>query len=574
MPAPMELFPYPEVRPFQDELMQVVFTADAMLASVPTGAGKSVASLCAFLADRMEGEKVVVLTRTKSQAEIFLREAGRISRHAGRLLAVHLHSKQDLCPVFRDEDTTYEEFLELCRLSRCTHRETFRQRVHEIEELGEMGRFPEGELLAYGCPHAVLLELAKHADVVIASYGYLLSPPLRSQFLTKLGLDMGELLVIVDEAHNLHAQEGRSLSRRTVELALRESGEEVLQELLPAFSEEDALLRAGELVSPSEVERLYRTGVEHLRRRLKRGRKVSHTYRVAVFLKGALAAEEEENWIFFRQAQKLHLKPLFPAEHLKPLRQARKVLLMSGTLEPLEMYREVFGFEGAELYSCPPIYSRNVRYLALRSGLSTAMGERERRGEELWESYAGGIEEIHRATPSTTLAFFPSYSIMHSVGRHLNALMEPKSSKRLGEFLQQVKTPGKKLVLGVAGGKLSEGVEYTLPSPEGRRSIVGTVVIAGLPFPAPDFEFEVRRKLYERRYSPPRAYAYLVLLPMINRVLQSAGRAVRSARDRACVVFLDDRLEHLRHLPEHIRHELTPLELEEIVEEVRWFHAH
>jgi len=60
---------------------------------------------------------------------------------------------------------------------------------------------------------------------------------------------------------------------------------------------------------------------------------------------------------------------------------------------------------------------------------------------------------------------------------------------------------------------------------------------------------------------------------MLNRVLQSAGRAVRSARDRACVVFLDERLEHLRHLPEHIRHELTPLELEELVDEVRWFHT-
>jgi len=90
---------------------------------------------------------------------------------------------------------------------------------------------------------------------------------------------------------------------------------------------------------------------------------------------------------------------------------------------------------------------------------------------------------------------------MHSVGRYLRSpLMEPRDARKLGEFMQQVMSMRSKLVLGVAGGKLSEGVEYTLPSPEGRRSIVGSVVIAGLPFPVPDFEFELRRKLYEERY--------------------------------------------------------------------------
>lgn len=585
MPTPMELFPYPEARQFQDELMHRIFTSDAMIASVPTGVGKTVAALCAFLADRLPGEKIVVLTRTKSQARIFLEETRAIARHIEKpLLAVHLRSKQEVCPVFSQGDAGYEEFLQLCKLNReCVYRRRFRERVEEIpllaaelgrENMGAGGGFSYARLLEYGCPHAVAMELARFADVVIASYMYLLSPFLRSAFLSKLGVALEELLLIIDEAHNLQSADllSRSLSRRSVELAAREINYD-FSGVLRLFEGRDELLHAEELISPREAEFLLQRGVEVLERKLRRGRKVSYTYRVASFLNAALRVSNDENWMFFRQDGKLHLKPLLPSELLQPLREVRKLLLMSGTLEPVDMYAQMLGFEHAETYSLPNIYRGNLYYLGIKAGLSTSLAERQRRGEELWKSYARIIKEIHEATPSVTLVFFPSYDVLEAVRRYFSAPAEPRSAEHVEEFIAEATQGGKLAIFAVAGGKLSEGVEYTVEEVQGKRSVVGSVVIAGFPFPVPDFEMELRRGAFERRFGAFKAFAFLSILPMVNRVLQAAGRAVRSARDRACVVILDDRIEYLRHFPEDIRYEIKLVELEQVAEEVRWFHA-
>ncbi|WP_457556281.1 ATP-dependent DNA helicase [Candidatus Pyrohabitans sp.] len=573
MPTPAHFFPYPRPRQFQEELMHRIFTADAIIASAPTGVGKTIAALCSFLADRLPGERIVVLTRTKSQARIFMEETRAISGHITRpLLAVHLRSKQELCPVFGD-DAGYEEFLQLCKLKRdCEHRRRFRERLDEIPMLAErLAAGDEVSLINYGCPHAVAMELARFADVVIASYNYLLSPFLRSTFLAKLGNAMEELLVIVDEAHNLQNMDllSRRLSRRSVELAAKELNYD-FSGILGLFSGKDELLAAEELISAREVEFLYRRGVEVLERRLRKGRKVSYTYRVASFLRAALKLSGDENWVFFRQGGRLFLKPLFPAELVEPLKRARKLLLMSGTLEP-EMYAEMLNIK-AETCSIPGIYRDNLYYLGIRSGLSTSLAERQSRGDELWRSYAGIIKEIQEATPGITLVFFPSYEVLASVRRYFTAPAEPRDSAGAEELISRLR--GRQALFAVAGGKLSEGVEFTVESEGGKRSLVKSVVIAGFPFPVPDFEMELRRRAFERRYGAARAFAFLSLLPMINRVLQSAGRAVRSARDRACVVLLDDRIEYLRYFPEELRHEVKLVELEELAAEVRWFHSH
>ncbi len=581
----MDIFPYPKARQFQDELMHRIFTSDAMLACVPTGVGKTIAALCSFLADRLPGEKIVVLTRTKSQAKIFLEETRAIARHVKKpLLAVHLRSKQEVCPIFSQSDTGYEEFLQLCKLNhKCEHRRRFRARVEEIPMLAaQLGQenMSSGEgmnysrLLEYGCPHAVAMELARFADVVIASYNYLLNPFLRSTFLGKLGVSMEELLLIVDEAHNLQSMDmlSRSLSRRSIELAAREINYD-FSRILKLLEGRDELLKADELISAEEADFLYQRGVEVLERKLRKGRKVSYTYRVASFLRAALKLSNDENWIFFRQGKRLHLKPLFPSELVEPLKEARKLLLMSGTLEPVEMYAEMLHLEHAETYTLPNIYRNNLYYLGISSGHSTSLAERQRRGEELWRSYARVIREIYEATPRVTLVFFPSYDVLESVRKYFSAPAEPRRADEVEAFIAEAKRGGKLAIFAVAGGKLSEGVEYTVEGEGGKKSVVGSVVIAGFPFPVPDFEMELRRSMFERRFGAARAFAFLSLLPMINRVLQSAGRAVRSYRDRACVVFLDDRIEYFRHFPEDIRYEIKIVELDDIGEEVRWFHS-
>lgn len=582
---PAALFPYQEPRPFQDELIQRIYTSDRILCDVPTGVGKSVSALCACLADRKETEKVVVLTRTKSQAAIFLRETGAIAHKLGRpILALHLRSKQELCPVFAEEGaTSYEEFSQLCYLKHdCPHRARFREGHQDLELLAReiaSGRIGSEDLasraLVHGCPYMVLQRLLREAEVVVASYTYLLHPHLREPFLQGLGCPMDHLLLILDEAHNLQSLDllGRSMGSGALTRASTEVGRD-LPGVAELFRGEDRELDLLEYMAQEDVEDLHMEGVEVLKRRLDgKGKRISHAFRIASFLKDVLRMRGDNNWVFFRQGGVLRLKPIFPSEVLAPLKEARKLVLMSGTLAPPEGYGLLYGLEEAEVLSLPGVFPReNVIHLAVSSGLNTGLRLREALGDELWKRYACTVEAISAASPGITLVFFPSYEVMEGVGKYLDAEAEPRRSRDLTSLWGRVTDGKKHLLLAVSGGKLSEGVEFTAQAAGGRRSLVGTVIVAGLPFPSPDFEMALRSRRYEERFGHGRAFTLLSILPMVNRVLQGIGRAVRGPRDRAAVILLDDRTEYLRYLPEEVRNELQLCSQEELPKEVAWFY--
>ena len=122
--------------------------------------------------------------------------------------------------------------------------------------------------------------------------------------------------------------------------------------------------------------------------------------------------------------------------------------------------------------------------------------------------------------------------------------------------------------MAVCGGKLSEGVEFVING----KSIIKTVVIAGFPFPMPNFEMELRKELYDKAFGYGKGFFLLSVLPMINKVQQAIGRAIRSERDKASIIFLDDRVEYFKYFPEEIRHNLELCDIEEIPKEVRRFH--
>ncbi|MEE9474200.1 MAG: ATP-dependent DNA helicase [Candidatus Hydrothermarchaeaceae archaeon] len=587
MPAPMSLFPY-KPRPFQDEIISRIYTSDRLLLSAPTGIGKSVSALCGFLADKEEDEKIIVLTRTKSQARIYQEEMAAISKHLQRpFLTLHITSKQEICPVFDGRETAYEEFLQLCRLNEsCVYKKRFQEREGEIEGLAKEiasenlknQKYLETSvllkrLLEYGCPYMVLQKLLKFSDVVVLSYLYFLNPFFTGFFLNRTGKPLEKLLLIVDEAHNLQNLDllGRRLGKRTVDLAAKEIGYD-FSGVYPLFEGKDQELRAGS-VDQGEAFFLIERGVEILEGTLTREKKVSHTFRVGSFLDTVVRLKNNENWVFFRKGGTLNIMPVFPSEIIEPLKNSKKLLFMSGTLEPVEGYQTLFGLADAETFSMPSIFPReNFFYLGIKRGLNTGIQSRRRLKESLWKSYAEAIQNIGEVTPSATMAFFPSYETMEEVSQYASALVEPRDNREMEQFLHRTRAAGKKLVFAVTGGKMSEGVEYTVGENDEKESIIKSVIAAGFPFPVPDFELKIKGTRYEERFGYGRAFVLLSVLPMVNKVLQSIGRAVRSERDVASIIFLDDRTKYLKYFPERIRHDIQILELEAIKDEVEWFH--
>jgi DNA excision repair protein ERCC-2 len=90
------------------------------------------------------------------------------------------------------------------------------------------------------------------------------------------------------------------------------------------------------------------------------------------------------------------------------------------------------------------------------------------------------------------------------------------------------------LLMATIGGSFAEGVNFN-------DNLLSSIVVAGFPFSPPTMEGEVMKSRYEKRYGARKAIMYVSTYPAISRVLQAAGRAIRSEFDRAAVVLLDER---------------------------------
>ena len=163
------------------------------------------------------------------------------------------------------------------------------------------------------------------------------------------------------------------------------------------------------------------------------------------------------------------------------------------------------------------------------------------------ELIAREVVAIAAGAPGNVAAFFPSYELLQEAeGRVRRARLAKKilvehstwdKARRDGalEALRLARTEGGAVLLGVQGGSLSEGVDY-----EG--NLLQAVVVVGLPLSPPNLEVESLKDYYQRKFGFAKGYDYAYVFPAINKVLQAAGRPIRSERDRAAIVLMEGRL--------------------------------
>ena len=95
-------------------------------------------------------------------------------------------------------------------------------------------------------------------------------------------------------------------------------------------------------------------------------------------------------------------------------------------------------------------------------------------------------------------------------------------------------------MFAVQGGSLSEGIDY-----EG--NVLSAVVVVGLPLSPPNVEVEALKDYYCRKFGFEKGYDCAYVFPAVNKVLQAAGRPIRSERDRAAIILLEGRLLEPRY---------------------------
>jgi DNA excision repair protein ERCC-2 len=592
------LFPFDAIRDGQRRLTRDVTLAVQgrrhLVAQAPTGLGKTAASLAPALQHALaEGKLVLFLTSRQSQHRIAVQTLRAIQELRGASFTlVDLVSKRDMCLRREAGEMHPARFPDFC--SRETRTKSC-QFLGEPDE-GTLGRVRSGVLhveelmhVARGaqlCPHMVAMKAAAEAHVVVADYNHLFSD-IREQSLERLGRGLQDIVLVVDEAHNLPDRIRQSHAHRVTPFLLDGVAGEARGERMRDVEADVAALKGalvrlaskavpedqrrddGRKVAKLEVDALHeafeaaRSGfglrrtlgdvVEALKPLVAKAKKgtdaVVHSEQLQEalddwgrFRSGALRFLEWEDTSSGPQMVELHVRLLDPSIPAKSVfERVHSSILMSGTLRPPEMIRDLLGLDPARTtvrtYESP--FPPAHRLVVVGEGHTTRYTAR---GEGMWAKMGRTISDVAAAARGNVAVFCPSYAILRDVARNVETgkhtiTEEPSWGKaerdRVLDTLEGEKPRGGALLFGVMGGSFSEGVDF-------KDNLLSAVVVVGLPLAPPDLEVEAGIAHLESRH-PGKGRAYGYTYPAMNKVLQAMGRPIRSATDKCVVLLLDDR---------------------------------
>ena len=437
------------------------------------------------------------------------------------------------------------------------------------------------------CPFEMGLDISLFCDGIICDYNYVFDPHV---YLRRFFAEGGknEYLFLVDEAHNL-VERGREMYSATLwkedflelKREIKEVDRRISQQLdkcnkeLLIMKRECESYEIVEMIAPFvlALTRLHASMNEFLENREERTmtglrKKVLDFYfQVSHFLEMyELMDENYETYTKLDEDGRFQIR-LFcvnPAVNLRTcMERAVSTTLFSATLLPIQYYKKLLGgdAEDYEVYA-ESAFDRRRCGLFLAGDVTTRY---TRRGEEEYRRIARYIYEIVKNRYGNYMIFFPSYSFMQRVYEIYQAefleeetqeciLQEGHMNERAREeFLRrfsineecdfrdliqmEVELEEEKSLLGfcVMGGIFSEGIDLK------NDSLIGAIVVGtGIPQVCP--EREILKQYFDEMDGNGFDYAYRY--PGMNKVLQSAGRVIRTAEDIGIVVLLDERFEN------------------------------
>ncbi len=558
-------FPYADFRAGQRQLAENVFRAarrgQHLLAQAPTGIGKTTATLFPMLkacaSEKLD--KVFYLTAKGSGQRLASESIARL-RAANPGLALRV-----LELVARDASCEHPG--KACHGESCPLARGFYDRLPKARALAVAGGVLDREAVRRiarehsVCPYYLSQELVRWSDVVIGDYNYFFDSTALLHLLTLT--NQWKVAVLVDEAHNLLdrargmysaelCQQSFEEAQRLAPAALRrplvrlqkawsalpktQTAPYAVHDAVPkAF--DSALLEATSaptvhlVEAPLEIEqpllRFYFDALEFQRR--------AQTFGPHSMFDVSLAAKPAGH----RVLAKLCIRNVVPAVFLKQrYAAAHATVLFSATLSPLQFYADMLGLEGqAAWLDIEAPFRPEQLDVRIITDISTRWQER---GASL-TPIARLVAEHYARAPGNYLAFFSSFDYMESAARSFHTL-HPQvpcwSQDRRNDaqsrdvFLKRFEPGGRGIGFAVLGGVFGEGVD--LP---GDQLVGAFIATLGLP-QVNAINEEFRRRL-DAMFG--KGYEYVYLYPGMRKVVQAAGRVIRSTSDRGSVHLIDAR---------------------------------
>lgn len=568
----------------------------------PTGTGKTLTTL--FPAAKAMGEGLTsrifyltakTITRTAAEETIGLfREKG------AKLRSCTLTAKEKICvldkPSCNPEDcyraAGHFDRINDALFDMLTHEEALTR--ENIEAYAAK---------YFVCPFEMSLDLALFSDVIIGDYNYLFDPHARLQRFFADGTPRTDAVFLIDEAHNLldrgRAMYSADLTRSeigTFRKKIRTLYPELAKRLLSLQRELLKLRRGQEKTAPlpantkSEENYWILEDVDRISERVQEAGKemedilarerdldsksqkdprfaekkairqefLDFYFRLSHF--GMVAGFLDERYILYAEPAgkddlSLHLFNVDPSGNLRRcMDRGRSAILFSATFLPIQYYKELLGGtkEDYEIYAHSVFDAdREGRFL-----VRDVTSRYARRGEQQYRKIADCILAITGQRHGNYLAFFPSYAFLQEVADRIapnpGVITDPgvdlpegstriltqtpgmgeKEREQFLENFQTVYQDRSQLGLCILGGIFSEGIDLT------SDRLIGAIIV-GTGIPQVCAERRIVKDYFDGRGEDGYAYAYRY--PGMNKVLQAAGRVIRTREDVGIVALLDDR---------------------------------
>jgi DNA excision repair protein ERCC-2 len=563
-------FPHAEFRSGQRELAVSVYRAardgQNLMAQAPTGIGKTLATIFPLLkacaADQVE--RIFFLTAKTPGRALALDAVDVLHASAeanGNVNALPLRTLElvardkacehpdkachgDSCPLARG----FYDRLDEARTSALAHRRLDRATVRSAALAHDV------------CPYYLAQELVRWSDIVVGDYNYYYDSSALLYALTQM--NQWRVAVLVDEAHNLLDRARRMYTasleqsafraaRKSAPVALRKPLERLNREWNALnrvqtegyqvhFEVPPRLLSAAQNLIGAVTEQLAEAPLSIDETQLRFYFDAMHFVSLAEqFGEHSVFDTTLASGAYAARTSTLCVRNVIPAPFLAPrYAAARTTVMFSGTLSPHDFYRDTLGLpeETRWLDVEGPFRAEQLK-VHVASHVSTRWRDRERSLSPIVEL----IAQQYAVQPGNYLGFLSSFDYLQRVVALMRErypevpvwMQEQGMDEAAREaFLARFRAMGQGVGFAVLGGAFSEGVDLV-----GEQLIGAFVATLGLP-QINDVNEQMRRTM-EAKFG--NGYDYMYLYPGLQKVVQAAGRVIRTEQDTGVVHLIDDR---------------------------------
>ncbi len=583
-------FPHDSIRDIQNDLIGKIQEAldkkTNLIASAPTGIGKSAAALSVALSFAVKNKLTVFfITPKHTQHKIAVETLKLIKeKHNLDFSAVDLIGKKWMCAQEGVADLSSGEFYDYCKdmieKKECIYynniknkeklsletESTLKELNSKIIHVEELKHISKNKVL---CPFEVACLVAKRASVVIADYHHIINPSIRSHLMDKINKDLSECIIIIDEAHNLpekcrellsvqlsilsldfSAREADSLGHKEIGTCIKEVRNKIeAMALSKLSSNKEVFLTKDELIK--EIEDVidldqFINDLSFIGEKIVGDKKRSASLHIANFLISWQGHDQGFTRILksnISQKKKdyftINYSCLDPSLITKPLADSSySVICMSGTLTPLDMYKDLFGFDALTAEFQNPFPQKNKLSIIVPETTTKFVA----RSQEMYKQIANHCASIVNEIPGNSAVFFPSYDLRDKIKFYFENQCIKTSFSEVPNMTKQEKTEMIEkfksykeigaVLLGASSGNFGEGIDI-------EDNILKCVIVVGIPLERPDLGTQELINYYDHKFGKGWDYGYI--MPAIIKCLQNAGRCIRSEKDKGVIIFLDQR---------------------------------